>query len=608
MAGPMIRLDFPALAGRQPPYLFSAPRRILRADRLEEITAVLAEVEAETRAGRFAVGYIAYEAAPAFDPALRVRTGSTLPLAWFGIFDEPDAPPAVPPAATMAAGEAGPPPADPPAAWHSDTSRAEYDAAIAWIRHGIEAGDFYQVNYAMRLRGEPAAEPAVLYDALRAVQGADKTAFLDIGTHRIISLSPELFFERRGDRIRTRPMKGTARRGLWLEEDQAAAARLAASDKDRAENLMIVDLMRNDLGRIARFGSVHVPRLFDIERYPTLHQMTSTVAASLRPECTLTDIFRALFPSGSVTGAPKVAAMAAIATLERSSRGVYCGAVGIVAPGGDCIFNVAIRTLVEGPDGAEYGVGGGITWDSTAGGEYDEAMTKAAVLAAAHPPFELLETMRLEDGRCQRLPGHLARLRASAEYFGYRFDEIRITTALEAAAAGAVQPARVRLLLDSSGAPRIEITPLDAGERMLRVEVARTPVRRGDRFLYHKTTHRAVYAARRHECPGAADVLLFNEDDELTEFTTGNLILEVDGARYTPPRRSGLLAGVLRQELLDAGALRERVLYLDDLRRATAIWLTNSVRGLVPVRLEGQPPVGTDTPPPASPDRREALA
>ncbi|HWJ24888.1 MAG TPA: aminodeoxychorismate synthase component I, partial [Gemmatimonadaceae bacterium] len=542
--------------------------------------------------GLHAVGYVAYDAAPAFDPALAARRRAGMPLLWFGVFREPRDATAMLAAATPDAGSAR---------WEPSASRAEWDAAIECARAAIGRGDFYQVNHTLRLRAPAPEDALALWARLRDAQGREAYhAFLDIGGAQVVSASPELFFRREGGRIETRPMKGTARRGRFPAEDDARRAALLASPKERAENVMIVDLLRNDLGRVAEVGSVRVPRLFDAERYPTVWQMTSTVEATLRADATLVAIFDALFPCGSVTGAPKVAATRFIAERECSARGVYCGAIGVVRPGGDCTFNVAIRTLVVYDGVAEYGAGGGITWDSAPAAEYDEALAKAAVLTTSAPTFELLETLLLEGGEYPRLERHVERAGASARYFGYADPRAAMRAALAAHASerGAAGRWRVRALADHDGRVRIESTALagDAGDALLPVALARTPVSRDDRFLFHKTTHRATYDARRAQWPDAFDVLLWNEEGELTELTIGNVVLELDGERWTPPVECGLLAGTFRAELLERGAVRERVMRITDLARASRVWLVNGVRGWVPVVVArpDDPPTADD--------------
>ena len=597
-AAPFAILEFPGPDVPPGGLVFADPVEVIVAERLEEVRPVLDAVERAAARGVHAVGFVAYEAAPAFDPTLVTCPPGALPLAWFAVFR----------AAEPAHGAGGAPLTLPP--WEPNISRQRYDAAIAAIREAIARGETYQVNHTLRLRATFEGDATSFYRRLRAAQGAGYGAYLDTGRHRIVSASPELFFSRRGTRVTTRPMKGTRPRGRWLEEDEAAARALAASVKDRAENLMIVDLLRNDLGRVARFGTVRVPRLFDVERYPTVWQMTSTIEADVPEGTSLATLFAALFPCGSVTGAPKVATMRLIAALEEAPRGVYCGAIGWVRPGGDCVFNVAIRTVhIDAATGrAEYGVGGGITWDSTPEGEYAEALAKAAVLTHETPAFELIETLRLEDGRYARLERHLARLAASARYFGWPDPTDSARAALEAYATGLARGGgagtvhRVRLLVGAGGDARVEGRPLDdevavgqasapsdtgpVAAPALPVAIASRPVSRRDRFRFHKTTRRECLDALRAERPNAFDALLYNEEGEFTEFTRGNLVVALDGALWTPPRDCGLLAGVLRDECIERGEIRERVIHREDLERADAVWFINSLRGWVPVRVE----------------------
>jgi para-aminobenzoate synthetase/4-amino-4-deoxychorismate lyase len=572
-ASPLLIFDFD---GRR--RSFADPAGVIVATRLEDVRPALREAERAARSGLYAAGFVAYEAAPAFDAALAVRPPGSLPLAWFGLFEAPlaehhDAAPG-----PFSASE-----------WRPSVGRAAYDAAVERVRAAIGRGETYQANYTLRLRARFSGDDLAFYEQLRAAQRARYCAYLRLGRQRILSASPELFFQWRGGEIVTRPMKGTARRGRWPEEDDARAAALLASEKERAENLMIVDLLRNDVGRVAITGSVAVPQLFAAERYPTVWQLTSTVAARTRPGTTLEDVFAALFPCGSVTGAPKVNTMRLLATLEDSPRGVYCGAIGLLEPGGAATFSVAIRTvqLHAATGAAEYGVGGGITWDSTPAGEYAETQAKAALLATRWPAFELLETLRLGAGGYALLDRHLARLAGSARFFGYRCDLDAARALLDAhAREHAHQERRVRLLLAEDGAARVESAPLDAlPPEPLPVALAHAPVSSENRFLFHKTTLREAHDERRADAPGAFDVLLWNEHGELTEFTIGNLVLELGGRRFTPPRACGLLAGTMRAELLERGEVAERVLRPEDLARATSMWLINSVRGWVPVAL-----------------------
>jgi para-aminobenzoate synthetase/4-amino-4-deoxychorismate lyase len=574
---PAAVLDFPDDCPEAGRAVFTDPVEIISARAHEEVRPALRRVERAAAEGLYAVGFVAYEAAPAFDRVLAVKQREKdLPLLWFGLFERPSE-------VETAAGEFR------VSGWTPSVARDEYERSVEAVREGIARGDTYQVNYTLRLRARFEGDDFAFYERLRAAQRTRFGAYLNAGRFRVLSASPELFFRRKGRRVETRPMKGTAARGRWREEDEAAAALLRASEKERAENLMIVDLLRNDLGRVAETGTVEVEDLFRVERYPTVLQMTSTVAARLREGVGLDELFAALFPCGSVTGAPKVSTTRFIAALEDSPRGVYCGAVGFVAPGGDAAFNVAIRTVVVDKETGEavYGVGGGVTWDSTPGGEYAEALAKARLLTEDAPGFELLETMRLDEGGFRLLEEHLARLEASAGYFDIQFDLAGVREALERhAESNPDLPRRVRLLVSAGGRARVESQPLDElPPGPLRVALARTPVRKSDRFLCHKTTHRAQYEARRAEVPGVDDVLLWNEEGELTEFTNGNVVLELEGKRWTPPRACGLLAGTFRAELLRQGEVAERVLTRDDLARASRAWLVNGVRGWVEVSV-----------------------
>lgn len=557
------------------PLAFGAPREVVEARRTEEVLPALRRVEAAARAGRWAVGYLAYEAGPALDEALVVRAGEG-PLLWFGLHDAPLGPPPPGPVDARLEGLA------------PLTTREAHAASVARLREAIAAGTAYQVNLTLRLAGRLEGDPVALYRRLRAAQGGGQTAYLRAGGRAVVSASPELFLRKIGDRVVTRPMKGTARRGRWAAEDEAAARALAASSKDRAENVMITDLLRNDLGRVAETGSVAVTAPLEVERFRTVWQLTSTVEARLRPGVGLVDLLAATFPCGSVTGAPKASAMQLIAAEEASPRGAYCGAVGAVAPGGDACLSVAIRTCeVDLASGAaSYGVGGGITWGSDAAAEWDEALAKAAVLDLDPDRPTLLETMRLEGGRVALLDGHLARLSGSARWLGTPLD-LAAVRALVAAEAG---DARLRLLLAPDGTPRLERAPLPAPlDGPARLAFAEAPVSSRDPGLFHKTTDRARYDARRAERPDCFDVILVNEAGAPTETAIGSLVAEVGGERVTPPLEAGLLPGVFRAALLARGEVRERPLTRAEVEAAPRLWLVNALRGWVAARLAPRP-------------------
>ena len=555
---------------------FTHPTRVIETSDLRQVKAKMAEVERLAQTGLYAVGFVSYEAAPAFEPALPVRETPAFPLLWFALFREVE--------------EATPASSQPYTLgdWELNLSRADHEASIARIRAEIAAGNTYQVNFTGRLRADFEGDALAFFSRLSAAQDTQYSAFIDTGRHQVLSVSPELFFRVNGDTITTKPMKGTTRRGLNEAQDGAQAAWLKASVKDRAENVMIVDLLRNDLGRVAQFGSVRVTELCAVEKYPTLFTMTSTVQAVKRADAGLADIFTALFPCGSVTGAPKISTMHLIHDLEPQARRVYCGAVGMVEPTGDAVFNVPIRTvLLDSLTGqAEYGAGGGITWDSEAGGEYDELLTKARVLTGQKREFGLLETLRLQDGQAVNAALHLERMASSARYFGFAFDEEAAWFALRHA--GQETPAgthRLRMLLSKAGEITVQTLPLGENPPTVQARLARTPVSSRDVFLYHKTTHRAVYQQHTDTLPAGEEALLFNERNELTEFTTGNVILELNGQLYTPPVASGLLAGIERRRAIEERGVRERVLTVRDLHDAQGIWHVNSLRGWRGVQL-----------------------
>jgi para-aminobenzoate synthetase/4-amino-4-deoxychorismate lyase len=569
-------------------FLYREPLGTLEASRREDVLPLIAEVRRQTELGRVAVGWIGYESSPAFDAALVVRPPGKLPLAWFAIFAAGvDAPP---PEALAA-----PAPFTP--AWRGGPTPSLYRRAVARIHGHIAAGDTYQVNYTYRLRAAWEGDPLARFAALARAQRSRYGAFIDAGRYAVLSASPELCFRLEGELITCRPMKGTAARGLTAPEDLRQAERLRASEKERAENVMIVDMVRNDLGRIARTGTVRVPRLWETERYPTLWQMTSTVCAETGAP--LEEILAAIFPSASITGAPKVRTMQIIAQLERTPRGIYTGCVGVLGPGRLGWMNVAIRTLVvdRRRGQAEYGTGSGIVWDSRAGAELAECRTKTLVLGGAPPPFRLLETLAWVPGEgLLLLEWHLRRLAASADYFGFACDPDDLRARLAAATRGLRRLQRVRLLLDERGGVEIGVAPLGLramplverpgrARRLVRVALAREPVRRGDVFLYHKTTQREVYDRALAGRPGLDDVILWNEEGDVTESTIANVVVRDAAGLWTPPVESGLLAGTFRANLLERGAIRERRITLPELRAAREVWLINSVRGWRRCRL-----------------------
>lgn len=562
------------------------PHWLATARAMDEVVPLVGQAERRAREGSWVVLALAYEAAPAFDPYLSVRA------------PEPDLPLVF--AAAYAAAVQTPPETGAPdeaafatTPWQATVSRPDYDRALADIRDNIRRGEVYQVNHTIALHSRFSGDPAACFATLAREQGAGYNAHIDMGRQHLLSFSPELFFARRGAVVTVRPMKGTMPRGRTPEEDASRAAALAECPKNRAENRMITDLLRNDLGRIARPGSVRVPELFAVERLATAWQMTSTVTAEVPPSVGLTGLLTALFPCGSITGAPKRSAMDIIRRLEDGPRGFYTGAIGHLAPGGDAVFSVAIRTVrLDTQTGlCRFGVGGGITHDSTAPDEYEECRIKAAFLSRRATPFALLETLRLANGRFALLPEHLARLAGSAAYHGFRHDPAAIDTALAAVAKAHPHGRfRVRLLVSRDGMARTEVFALARRTQApLRLCLAAKPVNAADPALFHKTTRRAFYDRTLKSHPGYDDVLLQNTRGEVTESCRANLVAALDGRLLTPALGCGLLPGTYRARLLARGVIAEAVLTPDDLARASRLWLLNSVRLWMPAVLDQTP-------------------
>ena len=542
---------------------FDSPAREMIANDLGDVLAVLDFAEREAKAGAYVAVMLSYEAAPAFDPVLTVHEPSDFPLAWAATFTT---------ATDLAENDSR----LSSNSWAPRVSRGEYDDAVTRIKDLIAAGDTYQVNYSFPLTASFDGDAYAWFRTLCEAQGAQYSAYVDLDRYSVLSLSPELFFERRGARVVTKPMKGTVRRGRWTAEDQALAEWLRQSAKDRAENVMIVDLLRNDLGKVSVPGTVHVSSLFDIERFETVWQMTSTVESTLRDGTGLADLMTALFPCGSITGAPKIRTMQIIRELERFPRGAYTGTIGLLKPGGDCVFNVAIRTVViDTRSGrATFGVGGGVTIDSTAEREYEECLVKSRFLQSAAVEFQLFESMLLEDGEYFLLEEHLERLRNSATYFGFEFPGTRINADLgRIATENSRESVKVRLMLWKDGRIETQVTPVELLPNLETVGLAPESVDSSDRFLFHKTTRRR----------GGDGLIFWNENGEVTESSVANLVIPIDGELFTPPVECGLLPGVFRSHLLAQGKIKERIITIEDFKRVKEIFLINSIRKWVRV-------------------------
>jgi para-aminobenzoate synthetase/4-amino-4-deoxychorismate lyase len=566
-----------------------------------EVPAVLRAAEDAARRGSWVAGFVGYEAAAGLDAALAVRTRrdddplAGLPLVWFAAFDHrvpvPPLEPAVGTGETADGGDRNEPAVT---AWHPDRDSVWHAEAVAAIREAIARGDYYQLNLTARLLGS-VGDPVPAYAAVAGAQAGAHHALIVTREHAVISASPELFFSRQGTRLVVRPMKGTAKRGRWSAEDAAVAEGLRRSAKERAENTMIVDLLRNDLGRIAVTGTVRVSELFAVERYPTVWQLTSTICADVPERIGLLEIFTALHPSGSVTGAPKAAAMSAIAALEHRPRGVYCGAIGYLAPDPvhpEARFNVAIRTVTQDLRSgyAEYGAGGAITYPSRPDAEWAELLAKADVLRRPARPPGLIETCRYDPpGPAVEVGRHLARLAASAVYFGIRHDPAAAATAVGEALSARETPARVRILLDRSGRLTVEVGDLPPAGGTAILGLAAGPVRSDDILLFHKNSDRGRYDRWRRSRPGTDDVILWNERHEVTETTIASIAVRLDGSWWTPPLDCGLLPGIGRARLLERGVIRERVIPVGELARADGLAMISSLRGWRPARLAPAP-------------------
>ncbi|MGQ7830554.1 aminodeoxychorismate synthase component I [Altererythrobacter sp. Z27] len=596
---PFILLDDARAHGAAPAHLFENPRQVFVAQLAGDVAEALAAADAARQeSGGTLAGYIAYEAGLALEPKLAAladaRSGAAGPLVWLGLFDDPQEIPAADvPAwlAERAEGEASIGPMEP------QLSTGGYAAAFDHLQEAIRAGDIYQVNLTYQLAGSYRGDPLALYAALRPAAEAGYGGLLFDGSHWLLSLSPELFVSLRGDEAKAKPMKGTRPRGATEEADRALVDELAGSVKDRAENLMIVDLMRNDLSRVAEAGSVRVDAPFTVESYPTVHQMVSTVRARLQPGKGAVDLVRAIFPCGSITGAPKIRAMELIGEVERDARGPYCGAIGRIDPNGDAAFNVAIRTLRLTPEEnnrgrAVMGVGSAIVADSEAMAERRECEVKAGFLRRATPDqhvadCDLIETMLFDpESGIDLLELHLERIKASAHELGFSFDRHAARNQIQALCFNLETRSKVRLLASRRGALALEAGPPPAPpEAPLCCIALPLPVDPRDWRLRHKTSDRGFYAealAAAHG-EGADEALLVHPDGFVTEGSFTSVFLERDGMLLTPPLQLGLLPGVLRRSLIEAGKAREAELTLDDL--ANGFLLGNAVRGLVKAQL-----------------------
>lgn len=573
---PVLSFEFASINGKVKPLTFTKPIMYIIATSIEDVLPCFQLIENALQDGYYVAGYLSYESAPAFNSNFKVNKNSKMPLLWFGVFTKPEE------NSLSSSGKYS------LSEWEPSITIDDYRNDISSIKKSIEEGITYQTNYTIRLHSKFNGDDVSLFERLKNAQSSNYCAYLNIGEYRILSASPELFFHLKDDQITTRPMKGTISRGKTAKEDLEKKDELYHSVKNRAENVMIVDLLRNDLSAVSKPGTVHVEKLFEIETYPTVHQMTSTITSTVNDQTSLVDIFKALFPCGSITGAPKISTMDVIQQLETTPREVYCGAIGFITPEREAVFNVPIRTVVINSTTGEamYGVGGGITWDSTSTGEFEEILAKASVLKEENPKFQLLESILLKDGEYFLLAEHLNRLESSAKYFKFPINLDAIKERLfEYAKDFNKGDYKVRFLLDRSGNISLEAQVITEQKAPYRVILADRPVNKEHLFLYHKTTQREVYSYYQNKFSNVNDILLWNEHEELTEFTNGNVVLEIDGHLWTPPIESGLLGGTFRERLLREGKIKEKTLTLSDLKKCTNIWFINSVRKWIEVEL-----------------------
>ena len=554
---------------------FKQPLYIIETHRLDEVISKLQGIEEiASRFGLYVAGFISYEAASAFDSALTTFPSTNFPLIWFGLYKEPD---------SMNVLSSFTERLD--RFWIPSIDQNGYRQILERIKGFIAAGETYQVNYTFRLHSKQKEDPLTLFRQLMMIQPAGYASYVETDQFAICSASPELFFNLDDHQLITRPMKGTATRGLTLSADQEQSNRLQNSLKDRAENLMIVDMMRNDLGRIASPGSIKVPKLFEVEKYPTVWQMTSTISS--QTQASFSEILTALFPSASITGAPKVQTMKIITDLENSPRKIYTGTIGYLSPNRKAQFNVAIRTvLIDKWNGTcEYGVGSGVVWDSVDQLEFEECMVKAKILTEPYPNFSIFESLLWENKNYFLLAYHLDRLHSSAKYFDFPIDVsliekrlLELSTTLSAAEEN--KPHKIRLVLSPTGQIDCQSASITEtqNQQPIQIKLASVPIDPSNRFLYHKTTQRDVYDQAKIDTPDCDDILLWNKRGEITESCVANVVVDIKDKLITPPISSGLLAGTFRAWLLDQQKISEEIITIDDILLANRIYLINSVR------------------------------
>ena len=558
------------------PIVFSHPIEIIQTNRIDEVNKCLQQVQAAVDNGYYVAGYLSYEATYAFRESISSETSNELPLLWFGVFKAP-----LNKATILSNKESFT--ID---HWKMLQSKTQYEKQFEQIMEVIHEGQIKQVNYTVPFETSFKGNTYLYYQYLRDAQKAAYNAYLQLGDIDILSASPELFFHMNEDDITVKPMKGTIHRGKSVEEDLANKQWLQTSDKNKNENELIIQLMQTELASITKKDSVHLTKLFEVEQYPTVYQMTSTLKGTLLPDTTATEIIKTLFPCGSITGVPKDESIRFISKIEPFPREVYCGAIGYITPNNKAIFNVSIRTVTINHQRnlATYGAGGAITTNSNAKEEYEELVTKTKILQRQQQCFQLLETLALINGQYIVLEEHMERLTQSASYFDFPVNIHEIRKKLqETAIKYAIGEWRVRLTVSKQGKVELSQQPLSSIKNT-RIALAEKPIDKEDIFHYHKTTLRTIYTQHKMN-DDYFDVLLWNEQHEVTECTIGNIIVKMDNELCTPPIDCGVLPGTYRSSLLKAGEIKERVILKSDLDRASDIWLINSVRGWVKVHF-----------------------
>ncbi|MDE1467403.1 aminodeoxychorismate synthase component I [Aurantiacibacter sp. D1-12] len=593
---PFVLLDDARATGASDAQLYSAPEQVFVTNDPAQVSNTLEAADAaRVKSGKHLAGYIAYEAGLALEsklePLAAQRSGGSGPLVWLGLFDDLETIPAADMPGWLAARandeSASIGPLDP------QVSPGGYLAAFERLQDAIRAGDMYQVNLTFPLAGPARGDPLSIYAKIRPTAAAGYGGLVFDGSHYLLSFSPELFFSLKGQEAKVKPMKGTRPRAADASEDAAMREELAESVKDKAENLMIVDLMRNDLSRVSEAGGVRVEDAFAVETYPTVHQMVSTVRSTLSDGKGAVDMLHALFPCGSITGAPKIRAMELIDEVERDARGPYCGSIGRIDASGDAAFNVAIRTIRLTPgENAKHkavlGVGGAIVADSDAMGEWRECLIKGAFVRGPAGGHDLIETMRFDPREgMPLLEFHLERMKASAAELGFSFDRHETRNRIQALCFELEEAAKVRLVIARSGAVSLEThampTPMDSAVRCVALPHPTVP---HDWRLSHKSTDRSFYEAALAcaKDAGASEALLVRADGKLTEGCWTNLFVErEDGILLTPPASLGLLPGVLRRSLIEQGKAHEAELTLNDLEGGFLVG--NALRGLMKATL-----------------------